>query len=93
MATKKTKAAPPASTTAAPAAPRPRRRVERAGSALGGTRASRRAEFADLDPEDAAIPLTRVPYVTSDLRRVTVMAVLIIVLIIVSGYLLSQHGL
>ena len=69
---------------------RPRRRVERVATA-GGTRASRRAEFAGLDTEDAAIPFERVPYVPADLRRVALMAFFIIVLIVVGGWYISQR--
>ena len=41
-------------------------------------------EFAPLDPDDAAIPFERVPYVPGDLRRVAIIAALMVALIIVA---------
>lgn len=78
-----------AADTTPPAAPR--RRLERVKPGSPSTRSSRRAEFAPLDAEDAAIPIDRVPYVPSDLRRVAAIALLMFALIIVGGYLISQQ--
>ncbi len=46
--------------------------------------------FQPLESEDAAIPFDRVPYVPSDLRRVGVMAALMVVLIIVAALIVSH---
>jgi hypothetical protein len=46
--------------------------------------------FAPLDPEDPAIPFDRVPYVPGDLRRVAIMAGLMIVLIIVAAVIVTH---
>lgn len=90
-------AAPPA----APDVP-VRRRVERLGStpAAAGQRAPTAAGrpgrpvpggyIQPLDTDDAAIPFDRVPYVPSDLRRVGVIAVLMVVLIIVADIIVSN---
>lgn len=45
---------------------------------------------AALDPEEAAIPLDRVPYAMSDLRRVGVMALMMVILIIVADVVVSK---
>ena len=63
-------AAAAAVAVAAPAVKAPPKGVVRAADAL--------------DPEDPSIPLERVPYVSADLRRVGVIAALMIVLIVVA---------
>ena len=76
-----------------------RRRIERVSPAAGGSRVAARpgrgpanaaAMFQPLESEDAAIPFDRVPYVPSDLRRVGVMAALMVVLIIVAALIVSH---
>lgn len=64
-----------------PGAQRPVRRPLRSGSVA--------AVFEPLPPDDAAIPFDRVPYVPADLRRVAVMAAVMIGLIIVAAILVS----
>lgn len=44
-----------------------------------------------LPPEDASIPLDRVPYVTGDLLRVAIMAVIMVLLIIVGGIITVHY--
>jgi len=69
-----------------------RRRIERLQSA-GGRLPERTARvpsnaasmFAPLESDDAAIPFDRVPYVRADLRRVAIMAAVMVVLIIVAA--------
>jgi len=46
--------------------------------------------FAPLEPDDAAIPFDRVPYVPADLRRVAVMAGVMIVVIIIAAVIVSH---
>jgi hypothetical protein len=46
--------------------------------------------FQPLAPDDAAIPFDRVPYVPADLRRVAVMAALMIALIIIAALIVSH---
>lgn len=48
------------------------------------------AGFAPLDPGDAAIPFDRVPYVPADLRRVALMAAIMVVLTIVANLVISR---
>jgi hypothetical protein len=48
------------------------------------------AQFEPLDPGDAAIPFDRVPYVPSDLRRVAVIAAVMVVIIIVAAVFVSH---
>jgi|SRR6266516_5227609 len=76
-----------------------RRRVERVSPVASGARPAARpgrgpanaaAMFQPLESEDAAIPFDRVPYVPSDLRRVGVMAALMVVLIIVAALIVSH---
>ncbi len=43
-----------------------------------------------LESEDAAIPFDRVPYVPADLRRVAIIAALMIALIIVADIIVSN---
>jgi hypothetical protein len=57
--------------------------------ARGGPR-STAAMFEPLPPDDAAIPFDRVPYVPGDLRRVLVIAALMIVLIVVADIVVSS---
>jgi hypothetical protein len=47
------------------------------------------AAFEPLDPEEAAIPFDRVPYVPADLRRVALMAGLMVVLIIIAAIVVT----
>ena len=76
-------------------APVQRRRIERLSQAAPrGGRSARgpanaAAMFAPLETEDAAIPFDRVPYVPADLRRVAVMAALMVVLIIIAAIIVS----
>jgi hypothetical protein len=72
-----------------------RRRVERVSEAatLARPRPARgqpAAFIQPLDTEDAAIPFDRVPYVPADLRRVAVIAGLMIALIIVADIIVSN---
>jgi hypothetical protein len=46
--------------------------------------------FAPLDPEDPAIPFDRVPYVPGDLRRVAIMAGVMVLLIIVAALVVTH---
>jgi hypothetical protein len=81
----------------------PRRRVERvspaAAPALGvsaGTLARRPQRgqssgfIEPLESDDAAIPFDRVPYVPADLRRVAIIAAVMIALIIVADIIVSN---
>ncbi len=54
------------------------------------TTASAAALFQPLDAEDAAIPFDRVPYVPRDLRRVAIMASLMIVLILIAAFIVTR---
>jgi hypothetical protein len=72
-----------------------RRRVERVSEAATLTRprparGQPAAYIQPLDTEDAAIPFDRVPYVPADLRRVAVIASLMIALIIVADIIVSN---
>ncbi|HSP65826.1 MAG TPA: hypothetical protein VLO10_06515 [Candidatus Deferrimicrobium sp.] len=73
-----------------------RRRVERvspSGAPVGRSKPGRTqvAPFIrPLDSDDAAIPFDRVPYVPADLRRVAVIAALMIALIIVADIVVSN---
>ena len=91
-------AAAPA-TVAAPAGTTPRRRIERLSQATPvATRAGRpgrgpsnaAAMFQPLDTEDAAIPFDRVPYVPADLRRVLVIALMMVGLIIIAAIVVTH---
>ena len=65
---------------------------QRAGQrARGGTGRppSIAAMFEPLPPEDAAIPFDRVPYVPGDLRRVLIIAGLMVVLIVVANFAIN----
>ncbi len=48
------------------------------------------AAFEPLDPEDDAIPFSRVPYVPSDLRRVAIIALLMLGLIIIAAIVVPR---
>jgi len=63
-----------------------------ARQAQRGTRGrgqSTAAMFEPLPPDDAAIPFDRVPYVRGDLRRVLIIAGLMIVLIVVANFVIN----
>lgn len=47
-------------------------------------------DLASLDSEDPAIPFSRVPYVPADLRRVGIMAGLMILLIVIADLLVTH---
>jgi len=86
--------------TSAPATATTRRRVERVtpGAAAPAPRGQKRGRFlgssaalvAPMDSDDPAIPYDRVPYVPADLRRVLVIALLMIVLIIIADLVVSN---
>lgn len=63
----------------------PTARRAKAGRAVAAA-----AAFEPLEPDDAAIPFDRVPYVPSDLRRVGVMAVLMVVLIVIADIVVTR---
>jgi hypothetical protein len=71
-----------------------RRRVERINPAAQPRSTSRQvstaAMFLPLDSDDAAIPFDRVPYVPRDLRRVAIMASLMIVLILIAAFVVTR---
>jgi hypothetical protein len=71
-----------------------RRRVERLNPAVQPRSSSRQvstaAMFLPLDSDDAAIPFDRVPYVPRDLRRVAIMASLMIVLILIAAFVVTR---
>jgi hypothetical protein len=72
-----------------------RRRVERVGASAPimrprSTRGQTQGYIQALESEDAAIPFDRVPYVPADLRRVAIIAGLMIVLIIVADIIVSN---
>jgi hypothetical protein len=74
-----------------------RRRVERVNPAaqprpIRGQQTAA-AMFLPLDSEDAAIPFDRVPYVPKDLRRVAIMASLMIVLILIAAFVVTRVNL
>jgi hypothetical protein len=85
--------------TAAPAArpatpPAGARRVGRVDPASATRRLrpqqKQQSTFAPLDPEDPAIPFDRVPYVPADLRRVAVMAGLMVLLILIAAVVVTH---
>jgi hypothetical protein len=84
----------PDDTLAASAA---RRRVERLNPAAQPRSTSRQvstaALFLPLESDDAAIPFDRVPYVPRDLRRVAIMASLMIVLILIAAFVVTRINL
>ena len=75
-------------------------RARRAAGCNGSTRQRSRARregqvsaaamFLPLDSDDAAIPFDRVPYVPRDLRRVAIMAALMIVLILIAAVVVTR---
>lgn len=73
-----------------------RRRIERLSQAAPARPARGRgagntaAIFQPLDSDDPAIPFDRVPYVPADLRRVAVMALLMVLLIIIAAVVVSH---
>ncbi|HWF56981.1 MAG TPA: hypothetical protein VG520_01350 [Candidatus Dormibacteraeota bacterium] len=71
------------STAAAAAAATPAARVRPARGQTAGY-------IQPLESEDAAIPFDRVPYVPADLRRVAIIAGLMIALIIVADIIVSN---
>jgi len=87
--------APTARTAPAPS-PTGLRRVGRIDPATGARARPARpsggplAGFEPLDPEDPAIPFDRVPYVPADLRRVAIMAGLMVVLIVVAAVVVTN---
>ena len=48
------------------------------------------AMFLPLESDDAAIPFDRVPYVPRDLRRVAIMASLMVVLILIAAVVVTR---
>jgi hypothetical protein len=74
-----------------------RRRVERVNPAAQPRtprgQQSAAAMFLPLDSDDAAIPFDRVPYVPRDLRRVAIMASLMIVLILIAAFVVTRVNL
>ena len=70
----------------------PRRGVERLGQPQPRPVGRQRGveQGWDLSEADAAIPFERVPYVPSDLKRVAVMAVVMVILIIVANVVVSR---
>ncbi len=46
--------------------------------------------IAPLDTDDAAIPFDRVPYVPGDLRRVAIIAVVMVFLIIIADLVVTH---
>jgi hypothetical protein len=78
-----------------PASDPRRRRVERVGASAPtarprSTRGQTQGYIQALETEDAAIPFDRVPYVPADLRRVAIIAGLMVVLIIVADIIVSN---
>jgi hypothetical protein len=71
-----------------------RRRVQRVNPAAQprprGGQVSAAAMFLPLESDDAAIPFDRVPYVPRDLRRVAIMASLMIVLILIAAFVVTR---
>jgi hypothetical protein len=78
-----------------PASEHGRRRVERVAASAPtarprSTRGQTQGYIQALETDDAAIPFDRVPYVPADLRRVAIIAGLMIVLIIVADIIVSN---
>lgn len=79
-----------------PATDSGRRRVERVAPAAApvarprSTRGQTQGYIQALESDDAAIPFDRVPYVPADLRRVAIIAAVMIVLIIVADIIVSN---
>ena len=99
-ATPELAAAAPLATTAitpsTPAGSQARRRVARINASLPAApeRRQQRGQpagfIAPLESDDAAIPFDRVPYVPADLRRVAIMAAIMVLLIIVADIIVSN---
>ncbi len=74
-----------------------RRRVQRVNPAAQPRQvrgqASAVAMFQPLESDDAAIPFDRVPYVPRDLRRVAIMASLMVVLILIAAFVVTRFSL
>ncbi|MDQ6847193.1 MAG: hypothetical protein M3019_06370, partial [Candidatus Dormibacteraeota bacterium] len=67
--------------------------VSPAAAAVGRAKPARgqnTSYIQPLDSEDAAIPFDRVPYVPADLRRVAVIAALMITLIVIADIIVSN---
>ncbi|HVS44495.1 MAG TPA: hypothetical protein VMU20_19760 [Candidatus Dormibacteraeota bacterium] len=83
-----------AAPVARPAQPGGARRVGRIDPATAARRLKpqqkQQQSFAPLDPEDPAIPFDRVPYVPGDLRRVAIMAGMMIVLIVLAAIVVTH---
>ncbi len=71
-----------------------RRRVQRVNPSAQPRQirgqATAAALFQPLDSEEAAIPFDRVPYVPRDLRRVAIMAALMVVLILIAAFVVTR---
>ncbi len=71
-----------------------RRRVQRVNPTApirpGRGQVSAAALFQPLESDDAAIPFDRVPYVPRDLRRVAIMASLMVVLILIAAFVVTR---
>jgi hypothetical protein len=71
-----------------------RRRVQRVNPAAQPRQTrgqvSAAAMFQPLDSEEAAIPFDRVPYVPSDLRRVAIIASLMVGLILIAAFVVTR---
>jgi hypothetical protein len=71
-----------------------RRRVQRVNPAAQPLvirgQVSAAALFQPLDSDEAAIPFDRVPYVPRDLRRVAIMASLMVVLILIAAVVVTR---
>jgi len=90
--------APSVSAAAQPAPMGARRRIERLSTPATPAQPTRQARgassavamFEPLPPDDAAIPFDRVPYVPADLRRVAIMAGVMVVVIIIAAVIVSH---
>ena len=69
-----------------PSAPVPQRAGQRGRPGRPGSTA---AMFDPLPPEDPAIPFDRVPYVPADLRRVLIIAGLMVVLVVAANFVVN----
>ena len=85
-------ARPAAPVAPAPAGPRRAGRLDpgQRRAPRPGRPGSTAALFEPLDPDDDAIPFDRVPYVPSDLRRVAVIASMMIALIIIAAVVVTN---
>jgi len=64
--------------------------AQRTQRAKSGRQLSTAAMFEPLPPDDDAIPFDRVPYVPGDLRRVLIIAALMVVFIVVADVVISN---